>query len=86
MRISVFDWNLMFVFSEFSFGFWKMGLDAIQVGAWNGKKKKEGEDEVTGCWMRFPFIGSCLSSKPKANGSRSGSATSTLYGKIILID
>ena len=73
--------------------FEKMGLgpDAIRVGAWNveksdGKKKKDDEDGGTGCWLKFRFMGSCLSSKAKVDGSISGSGTSTLYGKILFID
>lgn len=67
-----------------------LGPDAIQVGAWNvgksnGKKKKDEEDEGTGCWIKFRFMGSCLSSKAKVDGSISGSGTSTQYGKILFI-
>ena len=65
-----------------------LGPEAIQVGDWNvgksnGKKKKDDEDDegTAGCWFKFRFIGSCLSSKAKVDGSISGSGTSTLYGK-----
>ncbi|XP_062106675.1 serine/threonine-protein kinase PBL34-like [Humulus lupulus] len=68
--------------------FEKMGLgpDAIQVGAWsvgksNGKKKKDEDDEGTGCWIKFRFMGGCLSSKAKVDGSISGSGTSTQYAE-----
>lgn len=61
-----------------------LGPDAIQVGAWNvGKskprKKKDEDNEGTGCWIKFRFMGSCMSSKSKMDGSISGN--STLYGK-----
>lgn len=71
-----------------SLGIWEMGLgpDAIPVGAWNvekskERKKKDGEDEMTGCWFKFRFIGSCMSSRSKVDGSISG--TSTQYGIIL---
>lgn len=64
-----------------------LGPDAIQVGAWSvgkskPKKKKDDENEGTGCWIKFSFIGSCMSSKSKKDGSIS--SNSTLYGKINL--
>ncbi|PON33353.1 Mitogen-activated protein kinase kinase kinase [Parasponia andersonii] len=63
-----------------------LGPEAIQVGAWNvgksnGKKKKDEEDGGTGCWIKFRFMGSCLSSKAKVDGSISGSGTSTQYAE-----
>ncbi|KAF4376666.1 hypothetical protein CsatB_021668 [Cannabis sativa] len=68
--------------------FKKMGLgpDAIQVGPWsvgksNGKKKKDEDDEGTGCWIKFRFMGGCLSSKAKVDGSISGSGSSTQYAE-----
>ncbi|GMY13613.1 probable serine/threonine-protein kinase PIX7 [Fagus crenata] len=61
-----------------------LGPDAIPVGAWNvekskERKKKDGEDEMTGCWFKFRFIGSCMSSRSKVDGSISG--TSTQYAE-----
>lgn len=51
------------------------------------KKKKKVEDEVeveeeeeTGCWVKFRFFGSCISSRSKVDSSVSG--TSTHYGNI----
>ncbi|KAH7570157.1 hypothetical protein JRO89_XS05G0059700 [Xanthoceras sorbifolium] len=45
------------------------------------KKKKKVEDEVeeeeeeTGCWVKFRFIGSCISSRSKVDSSISGTST-----------
>lgn len=71
-----------------SLGIWEMGLgpDAFNVGAWDvekskGRKKKDEENEMTGCWFKFRFIGSCMSSKSKVDGSMSG--TSTQYGILL---
>ncbi|KAK9272993.1 hypothetical protein L1049_003374 [Liquidambar formosana] len=61
-----------------------LGPDAINVGAWNvgkskGSKKKDAEAEETGCWVKFRFIGSCMSSRSKVDNSISG--TSTQYAE-----
>ncbi|KAK7860879.1 putative serine/threonine-protein kinase pix7 [Quercus suber] len=61
-----------------------LGPDAFNVGAWDvekskGRKKKDEENEMTGCWFKFRFIGSCMSSKSKVDGSMSG--TSTQYAE-----
>lgn len=63
-----------------------LGPDAFNVGAWDvekskGRKKKDEENEMTGCWFKFRFIGSCMSSKSKVDGSMSG--TSTQYGILL---
>lgn len=61
----------------------KMGLgpDAIKVEAWEhvgkskGRKKKGVEEEETGCWIKFRFMGSCISSRSKVENSISGATT-----------
>lgn len=60
-----------------------LGLEDFNGGALNvdkskSKKKKDGESGVTGCWIKFRFIGGCLSSSSKTDGANSG--TSTQYG------
>lgn len=65
-----------------------LGPDAIGVGAWDvekskGRKKKDGEAEGTGCWIKFRFIGSCMSSRSNVDSSISGS--STQYGIILFV-
>lgn len=65
-----------------------LGPDAIEVGAWDvekskGRKKKDGEAEGTGCWIKFRFIGSCMSSRSNVDSSISGS--STQYGIILFL-
>ncbi|XP_022739798.1 probable serine/threonine-protein kinase PIX7 [Durio zibethinus] len=62
-----------------------LGPGDIQVGPWNvgkskGKKKKDSEDGEPGCWIKFRFMGSCLSPRAKVEGSTSG--TSTQYDEI----
>lgn len=62
-----------------------VGVEALQVGSWNkgkskGKHKIEEGDEIKGCWMKFRFMGRCLSPKTKMDNSTSG--TSTQYGII----
>ncbi|KAE8021657.1 hypothetical protein FH972_007529 [Carpinus fangiana] len=61
-----------------------LGPDAIEVGDWDvekskGRKKKDGGAEGTGCWIKFRFIGSCMSSRSSVDSSISG--TSTQYGE-----
>ncbi|XVF14238.1 hypothetical protein REPUB_Repub09cG0040900 [Reevesia pubescens] len=61
-----------------------LGPGDIHVGPWNvekskGKKKKDSEDGEPGCWIKFRFIGSCLSPRAKVQGSLSG--TSTQYAE-----
>ncbi|WRX20259.1 Protein kinase domain - like 10 [Theobroma cacao] len=61
-----------------------LGPGDIQVGPWSagkskGKKKKSTEDEEPGCWIKFRFMGSCLSPRAKVEGSISG--TSTQYAE-----
>ncbi|KAG6715875.1 hypothetical protein I3842_04G018600 [Carya illinoinensis] len=61
-----------------------LGPEAIKVEAWDvekskGRKKKEGEAEGTGCWIKFRFIGSCISSSSNVDNSLSG--TSTQYAE-----
>ncbi|GMJ09315.1 PBS1-LIKE 34 [Hibiscus trionum] len=52
----------------------------IQVGPLNvekskGKKKKDSEDGEPGCWIKFRFMGNCLSPRTKMEGSASGTST-----------
>ncbi|EOY03410.1 hypothetical protein QUC31_017735 [Theobroma cacao] len=61
-----------------------LGPGDIQVGPWSagkskGKKKISTEDEEPGCWIKFRFMGSCLSPRAKVEGSISG--TSTQYAE-----
>ncbi|GKV08700.1 hypothetical protein SLEP1_g20298 [Rubroshorea leprosula] len=58
----------------------RLGPDAIQVGAWNvgksnRKKKKDCEAEGHRSWIKFRFMGSCLSARSKADGSVSGTSS-----------
>eukprot|EP00262_Sarcandra_glabra_P008400 TRINITY_DN2191_c0_g2_i3.p1 TRINITY_DN2191_c0_g2~~TRINITY_DN2191_c0_g2_i3.p1 ORF type:complete len:478 (+),score=78.37 TRINITY_DN2191_c0_g2_i3:787-2220(+) len=61
-----------------------LGPDSVHVEAWadpgkskaNKKKKDVGEDEeTTGCWIKFKFIGSCISSRSKVDTSISSTGT-----------
>ncbi|KAE8669601.1 putative receptor-like protein kinase [Hibiscus syriacus] len=56
----------------------------IQAGPLNvekskGKKKKHSEDGEPGCWIKFRFIGNCLSPRTTMEGS--ASETSTPYSE-----
>ncbi|XVF16583.1 hypothetical protein REPUB_Repub10bG0044500 [Reevesia pubescens] len=56
----------------------------IKVVPWNvekskGIKKKDSEDGEPGCWIKFRFMGSCLSPRAKLEGSISG--TSSQYAE-----
>lgn len=67
-----------------------LGPEPLNVGNWsignskssNGKKKhKEGTAEVdSGCWIKFRFIHSCISSHPQVENPVSSS--SSLYGTL----
>lgn len=60
-----------------------LGPDAIKVEAWEhvgkpkGRKKKDVGEEETGCWIKFRFMGSCISSssRSKVDNSISGATT-----------
>lgn len=58
--------------------------ESLDVCKSKGRKKKKKQDgvvqneEETGCWLSFRFIGSCISSRSKVDSSVSG--TSTNYG------
>ncbi|XP_059670310.1 serine/threonine-protein kinase PBL34-like [Cornus florida] len=59
-----------------------MGLapDAVKVGTWGvgkskDRKKKDEDDEDTGCWIKFRFLGSCMSSRSNVDSSMSGTST-----------
>lgn len=65
-----------------------LGPDAIQVGNWEvgnskARKKKDDEEETTGCWIKFRFMGSCMSARSKVESSISGS--STQYGIFLIL-
>lgn len=65
-----------------------VGPDVFNAGALNvdkskRKKKKGVESEESGCWIKFRFMGGCLSSRSKMDGPISG--TSTQYGIILLV-
>ncbi|KAI3665890.1 hypothetical protein L6452_44525 [Arctium lappa] len=46
-----------------------MGLDKM-----DGTKKKEDEIEITGCWIKFNFLGRCISTRSKVESSICGSS------------
>uniref|UniRef100_A0A1D1YE21 non-specific serine/threonine protein kinase n=1 Tax=Anthurium amnicola TaxID=1678845 RepID=A0A1D1YE21_9ARAE len=60
-----------------------LGPDAVQVDGWGNagkakgkrKKKKGVMAEVTGCWIRFSFMGSCIPSRSKVDTSISSGCT-----------
>lgn len=61
-----------------------LGPDSINVADWTVgksklKKKKDDEAEESGCWIKFRFIGSCISSRTRVDSSISG--TSTQYAE-----
>lgn len=62
-----------------------LGGDDAKVESWDlgkskgSKKKKDGGEEETGCWVKLRFMSSCISSRSKVDSSISG--TSTHYGK-----
>ncbi|XP_077240431.1 serine/threonine-protein kinase PBL34-like isoform X2 [Tasmannia lanceolata] len=62
-----------------------LGPDAIQVETLEdnlrGKKKKDGEVEETGCWIKFRFMGSCIPSRSKVDSSISGTSTNYAESK-----
>ncbi|KAJ3701895.1 hypothetical protein LUZ61_005600 [Rhynchospora tenuis] len=66
-----------------------LGQEELQIGAWDGankakestgKKNKsvkrvEEREEQPGCWIRFPLMGSCMSSRSKVDTSISSAST-----------
>lgn len=60
-----------------------MKMKGWGVGKLKGRKKKdkgeekekEEEEEETGCWVKWRFIGSCISSRSKVDSSISGTST-----------
>jgi hypothetical protein len=68
-----------------------LGQGELQIGAWDGGKKtgkkmkesagkkkktvKRVEDEQPGCWIKFPLMGSCMSSRSKVDTSISSAST-----------
>uniref|UniRef100_M0ZJT4 non-specific serine/threonine protein kinase n=1 Tax=Solanum tuberosum TaxID=4113 RepID=M0ZJT4_SOLTU len=57
-----------------------LGGDGVKGESWDvekskGRKKKEGDEEETGCWMKLRFISSCISSRSKVDNSISGIST-----------
>lgn len=67
-----------------------LGLEAINAGSMDVSKSKskgrknihndddEDNAEATGCWIKFRFFGSCISSRANVDSSISGS--SSQYG------
>uniref|UniRef100_A0A5B7A2K6 non-specific serine/threonine protein kinase n=1 Tax=Davidia involucrata TaxID=16924 RepID=A0A5B7A2K6_DAVIN len=56
------------------------GDDGVKVESWDvgkskGRKKKDGAVKETGCWSKWRFIGSCISSRSKVDSSISGIST-----------
>lgn len=66
-----------------------LGQEELQIGAWDGAgktkestgkknktvKKVEEREEQPGCWIRFPLMGSCMSSRSKVDTSISSAST-----------
>lgn len=59
------------------------GPDPVKVQSWEGhggkskeskERKKKYEEEETGCWFKFRFMGSCISSRASADSSLSGTS------------
>lgn len=69
-----------------------LGPGPLNVGNWSianskssdgNKKKSEGTAEVySGCWIKFRFIRSCISSRPQVDNPVSTS--SSVYGTVTL--
>lgn len=71
-----------------------LGLEAINKVAMDvGKSKSrvrrktlndddEDDADTPGCWYKFRFFGSCLSTRAKVDSSVSGSGSSSQYGKL----
>lgn len=45
-------------------------------------KKDDDEIEVTGCWIKFRFLGKCISMKSKVESSVCG--TNNSYGNLLI--
>jgi hypothetical protein len=65
-------------------------IESLDVSKSKGRKKKKLQDRVmedeeneTGCWHSFRFIGGCISSRSKVDSSVSG--TSTNYGNLYFL-
>lgn len=60
-----------------------LGPDAVKMGTLDVSKSKEIKEEEeddaegtnNGCWIRFRFLGRCISSRSKVDSSISGSST-----------
>ncbi|CAL5419636.1 unnamed protein product [Camellia sinensis] len=59
-----------------------LGAEGVKGESWDvgkskskNRKKKDGVEEETGCWVRLRFIGSCISSRSKVDSSVSGIST-----------
>ncbi|XP_068649840.1 serine/threonine-protein kinase PBL34-like isoform X2 [Aristolochia californica] len=65
------------------------GPEAIRVDSWGhvgkskGRKKNDVESEETGCWIKFRFIGNCISSRSKVDNSITSSSTNYAESKSI---
>ncbi|XP_068669820.1 serine/threonine-protein kinase PBL34-like isoform X2 [Aristolochia californica] len=63
------------------------GPEAIRVDSWGhvdkskGRKQKDVESEETGCWIKFRFMGNCISSRSKVDNSISSSSTNYAESK-----
>lgn len=65
-----------------------LGKGELQIGAWEagattkakGKKskavvKRVEDEQQPGCWIRFPLVGNCISSRSKVDSSISSAST-----------
>ncbi|WJX93772.1 Serine/threonine-protein kinase pbl34 [Trifolium repens] len=66
-------------------------IESLEVCKSKGRKKKKLQDRVmedeeneTGCWHSFRFIGSCISSRSKVDSSVSGTSTNYAESKSTL--
>lgn len=44
-------------------------IETLSIDIINESKKKEDEIEVTGCWIKFRFLGRCISTRSKVESS-----------------
>ncbi|KAF9604259.1 hypothetical protein IFM89_004965 [Coptis chinensis] len=56
--------------------------DGLQLEGWDVSKKKK-KKKKPGCWFKFRFMRSCLSSRSKVNSSISGASTNCAESKSI---
>lgn len=91
------DWIWEFVCVCVCLGIGEMGMglgpEPLNVGNWsigdsksgNNKKKKskEGKEVDSGCWIKFRFIRSCISSHTQVDNPVSSS--SSIYGTLRIL-